>query len=164
MLLTFCASVYSLSPFFSYFYLFVAPTWGFYLQFFCSLVAILPPPLSCCPSPEIVSSPADSTDVHGADAARCYHGAEVPIQFPCHIRSSQHAAGSHFGCHHHRHCQPPLCRQQMARLDRWGSCPLTLWIFCLYSFEWKNQLNKDLMPLCVLFLCLNNFSIESFLK
>lgn len=80
----------------------------FHLLFFCPV-----------PGPWTVSSPADSADVYGADAAGRYHGAEVPIQFSSDTCRSQYSAGSCVTCHHHGHCQSPLFCKQMAWPDRW---------------------------------------------
>lgn len=66
-----------------------------------------------------VSSPADPADVYGADAAGCYYGAQVPIELSSDPHSSQHSVRSNITCHHHSHCQPPVCSQQVARIDRW---------------------------------------------
>lgn len=81
-----------------------------------------------------VSSPAEPADVYGADAAGCYHGAEVPIQLSCDPRSGQHPARSNVTCHHHCHRQPPLCRQQVARPGRWEICVHYLHEFTSLSF------------------------------
>lgn len=62
-----------------------------------------------------VSPSADATDVHRADAAGCHHGTQVPVQLACHPRGRQHTVRSDQRSGHHRHRQPSLCGQQVAR-------------------------------------------------
>lgn len=91
-----------------------------------------------------VSSPADAADVYGADAAGCYYGAKVPIELSSDPCSSQHSVRSDITCHHHSHCQPPVCSQQVARTDRWE---IYVCAHLLFIRMFLVNLCSDFMPL-----------------
>lgn len=67
-----------------------------------------------------VSSSADPTDVHRADAAGRHHGTQVPVQLSSHPRGRQHTVRPDQPSGHHSHRQPPLRRQQVARPHWWA--------------------------------------------
>ncbi|KAL0182852.1 hypothetical protein M9458_022227, partial [Cirrhinus mrigala] len=59
-----------------------------------------------------------SSDVQGPDAARCNHGAKIPLQLSRHARGGQHVASPQHSRCGYGHMQPAVRCQPLAQHSR----------------------------------------------